>query len=102
MKLWRCPREGEGSGCAQPGGDGEEGSWLCPGLCRRGEAVERILFGRWVQLLSLCSSGFLAARVGSLLFTVYGFVSFNYCEVPRCSGGQRHKHLGSKYITKCT
>lgn len=52
--------------------------------------------------MSLCSSGFLAARVSSLLFTVYGFVSFNYCEVPRCSGGQCHKHLGSKYITKCT
>lgn len=52
--------------------------------------------------MSLCSSGFLAARVGSLLFTVYGFVSFNYCEVPRCSGDQCHEHLGSKYLTKHT
>lgn len=39
--------------------------------------------------------------MGSLLFTVYGFVSFNYCEVPRCSGDQCHEHLGSTYITKC-
>lgn len=38
--------------------------------------------------------------MGSLLFTVYGFVSFNYCEVPRCSGDQCHEHLGSTYITK--